>query len=142
MKVVVLNQHFIEKTYKNIKDDCVVISITSTTAKSIKANISTTYNVKDILFLVFDDVCGKIDELELKLFNKDMAKQILDFVDKHSDKLIICQCEAGISRSAGVAAALSKIYNGTDDFFFKRYIPNNLVYKTILELNYANCESR
>lgn len=71
---------------------------------------------------------------EMVFFSADMAKEILSFVEKYRDKvdLIVCQCEAGISRSAGIAAALSKIINGDDSVFFKRYIPNSLVYSQIL----------
>lgn len=69
------------------------------------------------------------------LFDSRDARDILSFVALHKDdvELIVCQCEAGISRSAGVAAALSKIYNGTDEYFFKHYLPNTLVYSTILK---------
>jgi len=45
-------------------------------------------------------------------------------------------CDAGISRSAGVAAALSKIFLGTDEEFFKApYHPNRLIYRLILDLH-------
>lgn len=75
------------------------------------------------------------DGLDLTIFNKKDADTILLFVEslKQYSNLIIVNCEAGISRSAGVAAALSKIYNGHDSFFFKNFLPNMLVYRTILE---------
>ena len=42
-----------------------------------------------------------------------MAIQILDFVEKHNDiDYILVNCEAGMSRSVGVAIGLSEIYNG------------------------------
>jgi len=45
-------------------------------------------------------------------------------------------CDAGISRSAGVAAALSKIFLGSDEEFFKApYQPNRLIYKLILQIH-------
>ena len=48
--------------------------------------------------------------------------------------VIICQCSAGISRSAGVAAALGVILNGSDKEIFNdpKYCPNRFVYRTIL----------
>lgn len=68
-------------------------------------------------------------------FNEAHAKKLIRFVKKHLDKidLIIVQCDAGISRSPGVAAALSKCLNGDDSYFFKHYLPNSLVYSTILK---------
>ena len=42
-------------------------------------------------------------------------------------------CEAGISRSAGAVAALSKVINGDDSYFFKMFLPNRLVYRLILQ---------
>ena len=75
-----------------------------------------------------------------KIFNNADAKQILDFVKVQIGLVdfFIVHCEAGISRSAGVAAALSKIYNGNDNHIFNcgKYLPNMLVYKTILNEYY------
>lgn len=101
-----------------------------------------------ILPLQFDDWDTKAKEsIETKyknsaeaqkqiFFSEEHAKQIIEFVRRYSDKidLIICQCAAGISRSAGVAAALSKCLNGEDGYFFKNYLPNSLVYSTILKV--------
>jgi len=72
--------------------------------------------------------------LNLQLFGRKDAIHILEFVEKYIDdiKLIIVNCEAGVSRSAGVAGALSKILNGWDDAYFKHSLPNMLVYRTIL----------
>lgn len=69
------------------------------------------------------------------LFTRKHAWQILTLTETTKDyvKLICVNCVAGISRSAGCAAALSKIYNGNDSYFFKHYLPNMLVYRTILE---------
>jgi predicted protein tyrosine phosphatase len=42
---------------------------------------------------------------------------------------ILVNCEAGISRSAGVAAAISKALTGDDERYFRRYRPNMHVYR-------------
>lgn len=72
------------------------------------------------------------------LFTSKHAEQILDFVEKmmSSVDILICHCRAGISRSAGVSAALSLIYDGSDKKIFdnKRFMPNMLVYRTILDV--------
>lgn len=74
------------------------------------------------------------DRINIILFDENRAEQILQFVNKYKNEvdLIVVHCEAGISRSAGVASALSLIYNGTDEYYFKHYLPNTLVYRLIL----------
>jgi len=88
----------------------------------------------------FDDL-SKDYPGKIILFNKEHAKAILKFVfyaikiDIKIDT-IICHCEAGISRSAGVVGALSKVINGDDKAVFRHYLPNMLVYRTILKTAY------
>ena len=63
------------------------------------------------------------------------ARTILSFIGGHLDavEVIVCQCEAGLSRSAGIAAALSRILQNDDRYFFQRFAPNDWVYRTLLE---------
>ena len=81
--------------------------------------------------------------LDIKLFTSIDAQNIFDFVEiyKKDVDLIAINCEAGISRSAGIAGALSLIYNGTDEYFFKHYLPNIFVYRKILNM-YMGFEKR
>jgi predicted protein tyrosine phosphatase len=76
------------------------------------------------------------------LFDNEQAKEIIEFVEywKDSVDLICVNCCAGISRSAGVAAALSKILNGDDSYYFKHYLPNMFVYSKILVEYYNNAQ--
>lgn len=66
--------------------------------------------------------------------SEEHARSIVEFVRRHRDMadLIICQCEAGLSRSAGIAAALSRWLNHHDAEFFARYMPNRRIYRLIL----------
>ncbi len=68
------------------------------------------------------------------LLSEEDARGIVEFVRAHRDRirLIVCQCEAGISRSAGCAAALSKWLNGDDEAFFRLFHPNRWVYRRVL----------
>jgi predicted protein tyrosine phosphatase len=90
----------------------------------------------DLLRLKFldidqDELCG------YKGFDVTDANNILDFVEKNKSIVdtIAIHCNAGISRSSGVAAALSKIYNGDDTWVFKnrKYCPNLRVYSLLLK---------
>ncbi len=101
---------------------------------------------KDVLTLGFDDLDRQPSTATLLalggravLFNEEYAREILRFVNKWKDQidLITCHCDAGISRSSGTAAALSRILNGMDEPFFKPpYVPNRLVYRTILQTQF------
>lgn len=73
------------------------------------------------------------------LFTTNHAKTILKFVEEYKNEveLICVNCVVGVSRSAGVAGALSRILNGDDTYFFKHYIPNSLVYSTILKEHFG-----
>jgi predicted protein tyrosine phosphatase len=66
--------------------------------------------------------------------SKKDAKKIVEFVRFYDGVVdaIYCQCAAGISRSAGVAAALAHCLHGYDHEFFERYIPNRRIYRLIL----------
>ncbi|HVH42669.1 MAG TPA: hypothetical protein VM925_10005 [Labilithrix sp.] len=47
---------------------------------------------------------------------------------------IVIHCDAGISRSAAVAAALSRALRGDDtEFFTGKYKPNMRVYRLLLD---------
>lgn len=71
---------------------------------------------------------------EVKTFDEGMAKSVKEFMVRNAAaKTVIVNCEAGISRSAGVAAALSKVLTRDDEEFFRRYVPNRLVYRKIIE---------
>ena len=70
------------------------------------------------------------------LFTDEHAKQIVDFVNEMKGKIeaLICHCEAGISRSSGMAAAISLVVNGSDVEIFNnpKYLPNMFVYRKTL----------
>lgn len=63
------------------------------------------------------------------------AKKIAKFVKKNWDSMnfLFVHCEAGISRSSGCAGAIAKYYFGDDEYYFKNYSPNRLIYRKMLE---------
>jgi len=129
MKFIVANRDQM-KHYRCEKQH-LIISIKDPNTED--AQIAQRDNCVGILYLAFHDLDRAYKDY--KLFSKKDAKEILDFVTNPLIKVdvIICQCEAGISRSAGVAGALSKIFNKDDTEIFKNYLPNMLVYRTIME---------
>lgn len=112
-----------------------VISILS----NEEADLSEDDNRIGLLRLKFHDIdafsySNLKDHPNIKIFSKKQAIEILNFYDCYKDKVdyFVVHCEAGISRSAGVAAALCYIKCGRDDYYFTSHIPNRYVYRTII----------
>lgn len=111
--------------------DCIIVSITDVGSSPNYFNKGNEH-VKAILPLQFDDV----DYGQKNCITSEDARMIINFVSKWINKvnLVIVHCEAGVSRSAGVCAALMKIFNGSDFEIFNnpRYIPNMSCYRAVL----------
>ena len=91
---------------------------------------------KGICYLNFDDV----EKGEKNCISEYDVENLMYFLVKAFKKNpnvenIIVHCQAGQSRSAGMAAALLKFYNGDDWEIFNnpRYTPNMTVYRMVLE---------
>lgn len=136
MKIHVTSRENINTLVSSLdSSNLIVISITDPKNKDVLIN----HLEYKILRLKFHDMEKDYDEdgkfPGIILFNESMAKQIVNFVNLHNPSLIAIHCEVGISRSAGCAAALSRYYNDDDSMFFSGgYLPNKLVYKTLLDL--------
>lgn len=127
----------VQTVYKLRIHSMAIISITQPNEPDVNFS-SAMISGDKILRLQFNDVDRQGETY--KVFTVNDAKNILKFVDKYirSVDFFIVHCHAGVSRSAGVAAALSKIYNNTDKYIFncKKYNPNMKVYTTILNEYY------
>jgi predicted protein tyrosine phosphatase len=68
--------------------------------------------------------------------SKEQAKSVVDFLlaaKENNVEILVVHCEAGISRSAGVAGACSVILGQSDEEFFRSpYNPNMKVYRTVI----------
>jgi predicted protein tyrosine phosphatase len=119
----------------------VVVSITTPGDPHYPAKIKTNEHTLKVLRLVFHDldrIVPGTEELASELFQPKQAQQILAVVKAYPEaQRLIVHCDAGLSRSPAVAAALSKILTGEDAEFFRRYHPNMLVYRSILEEHYT-----
>lgn len=136
-------ERFAKQKHKNTS---VVISIKSSWDK-IKPDldINDVNGIKDILFLSFDDI-GIVDTLNSfssgtncrsGLITKSDARQIVHFVDiwKDSVDMIIVHCDGGISRSAGVMAAIQRYLLNDDSaiFHLRNKFPNMTCYLAVLQ---------
>lgn len=91
-------------------------------------------NRRGLLQLVFADT-AEPDRPDA--FTLSLATEILDFVEQMwgAADVFLIHCEAGLSRSPAVAAALSRIYYGDDGPWFELDFPNRLVHQLLLEAN-------
>ncbi len=110
----------------------VIISITTTPDDQAKLRLGAA--CRGVLRLSFVDADEQRDVQPHVLFGRAHARAILDFVTRHRDAIerIVVHCDAGISRSPAVAAALAVCLGESDEEFFRRYRPNMLVYRTLL----------
>lgn len=110
----------------------VIVSITS--HHSDVARLPEAPMCLGVLRLSFADADVQQDP-PLVLFDRERAIEIRDFVLAHRDRaeLVVVHCDAGLSRSPAVAAAITRALGGDDTPWFKRYRPNALVYRKLLE---------
>ena len=91
-------------------------------------------NIKYMLAVTFADVADPAPVL-CGITDRDAAA-IASFVNQYWGKvdLFVVHCDAGVSRSAGVAAAILKAKTGRDNAIFDNYAyrPNMLCYRRVL----------
>ena len=113
----------------------VVISITSS-ADDV-ARVRSNPMCRGILRLSFVDAEAASDlYAERDLFSREQASEIWSFVEQHRSDVerIVVHCDAGLSRSPAVGAAIARMLNGTNtEFFAGRYQPNMRVYRLLLD---------
>lgn len=98
---------------KSHKKTSVIISITSF-PKMPRVQKTATNNVQDILYLTFADM--NYEDSPNGCMQMEDANKIAEFVNKWYDKVdtIIVNCDGGVSRSAGVCAAIMRVKEGDD----------------------------
>jgi predicted protein tyrosine phosphatase len=86
----------------------------------------------DVLHLEFHDLDRVVDE-KYTLFSEDDAQRIIDFVARVARSIVtlVVNCDAGISRSAGVAKAIAEVYDLEFNHAYPLY--NKRVYRILKE---------
>ena len=148
MKILIKSRAEIEKMSKHpLPEHTAIISITD--ANDIPVNLE--YMPEFLLRVVFDDVDNDVfmDELgreptpderietRYNMITDDQANQIALFYYNNQKDIstLICQCEHGQSRSAGVASAILEFRSrrGIEIFADDRYYPNKVVFRKVFE---------
>lgn len=126
MKVFVANRQMIREL--NLPIPYLVISVKDPHAKFVE--MARDPNRIAALRLECYDLCSPLKGWQG--FTDSHAREIWRVVDKVLPDIdaIVCQCEAGISRSSAIAAALEKHLNGegSERYYFETFLPNTMVY--------------
>jgi predicted protein tyrosine phosphatase len=121
------------ESYK-FKKPTIIISITDPT-KDLNI-FAKNPNIVAVCRVQFDDTDKEIFRPGEVLMTKADAKKIGDFVRAYKDmaECIIVHCEAGISRSSGIMAAIEKYLTGSDSDIFdnRKFCPNRHCYRLML----------
>lgn len=141
----------IDYSYKNTKDDYILISISSLDEEAPKFPNCYKWesSCRGLIRLSFNDLERDYSEELLAPKQGDFSglKTFIDtFKDNNAIKDIVVHCAAGISRSSAVAAAIAQ-YLDLDEFNLiwnnDLYIPNELVYRLALnEFDLKLCEAQ
>lgn len=136
MKIIVTNVDSVHKIIKNL-DHSQKIGIISVLSKDSKFVLDSKFSTLHLKFVDIDLL--SLDEETVafitnsswneQLFTTQIAKQIKDFLNDKFDILIV-HCEAGISRSPAIAAAISEFLNIPHNFF-QTHLPNKMVFEIL-----------
>lgn len=140
MEMYVRSRQYVEFAGTNVDKPHVLISFRS--PESRMAEIKPNEQMLDVLFMEFHDTDRdhSVDAFDIKLIaiTREQGQEIKDFVEAWKGKVeaIVCQCEAGISRSSGAAAAIAVCLDGSgadqEIFDNPEYQPNMKVYRTVM----------
>jgi len=147
MHIAIASRLMAEKASALIKTPHVIMSITDPDLEL--PAFAPNENRLGILSLQFYDLDDISDQMEPKdaveylaqfgdgLFKDDQAAEIVEFVEGIKDRIkgMLIHCEAGVSRSAAVAAFTELMLNGSNERVFqdRRYSPNQYVYRKLLQ---------
>ena len=131
----ILNRKEAKKfSYESHDFKTAIISITDTDKADVIFEKNEVNGIRAVLRLKFDDV--ERDYKNEHCITKEDAENIVKFVNKNKNKVdkFIVHCDDGVSRSAGVGAAIMKALNGDDWDVFKNPLkcPNMKCYRTVL----------
>ena len=113
----------------------IIISITDKKCNYPQISFNPQFNgIQEVCFLKFNDV----SKVQPNFITRKDAQKIVAFVKKYEKSdidTIIVHCEVGVSRSAGICAAILKYFNRDPRLIFSnpKYKPNIGCYEMVCE---------
>jgi predicted protein tyrosine phosphatase len=121
------------------------ISIRSYYRGEIKAELPDDPNRKGLLFIQFDD-CTERERHVAKPITKQEARRIWGFIEQHkpeildgSIELLVVNCEAGVSRSPAVAAAILESFQLPQDYCYHPRFKQNFYVRRVMRSTHPDC---
>ena len=135
MNFYVLSRQSAKSESYRLTEPTLIISITD---PALELNsFADNKNIVGICRVQFDDVTKENARPSDVLMSPEDAAKIKDYVISYMDKVenVIVHCEGGISRSAGVMAAIQRYITGDDSSILhsSRYLPNDHCYRLMLK---------
>ena len=137
MNIKILSRkNAVRLSYKELEIPKVIISVSDPYKENAKFNRENK-SIKDVLYLSFYDIDYETKDIYrgFEPMQTDDAQKIRDFVLKWQNNVgeIWVNCEEGISRSAGIAAALKEHFGEDSKPIFEcdSYSPNELCYNLV-----------
>jgi hypothetical protein len=129
-EIIVKSRDTVGEYIKGLDRDFILISMTNPGWEFVE--VPQSKHCRGVLQLRFQDTSRK--RAGKLYFKMKHARLIKRFVVKNNVPVVISQCDHGISRSAGVAAALAHVYGLEVEWFFSQsgLIPNMFVFDRLL----------
>ena len=136
LEIEVMNRtNLISFSFKKHDEQVAVISVSDPIKQTPYLYNRDDNGIVKSIYLKFADV----EEGQEGCMTEKDANQIISFLDhlNEADRLIV-QCEAGVSRSAGIAGAIKKFIFDDDSSIFNNpsYRPNMTCYRKVLDAFY------
>lgn len=136
MDFIITDREGIEKGVL-VKSSYVVISIHDPNTEPPRVRQQPGFRAK--LVLCFDDaeeIPDGCEPGEIVLMSHEQAEEIRTFIEAHRSQVgtVVLHCEAGMSRSPAVAAALCRAFGDDDHLYWQEYQPNRHVYRLVTEV--------
>jgi len=129
MKIHVSSRDAVNDTIKSLNGSVSVISITDPNSRPVELKCNEQFVLRQ-QFHDLDRIHSK--PKEFTYFSCCHAREIVDFVLYHMSDNIVVHCEAGVSRSPAIAAAISQYFCIPTWSLFRRYIPNLMVFTILM----------
>ncbi len=134
MEFIVCSREQAKKLSYKLCDPTLIVSITDPDKSPNQfANNSC---IRAVCRVSFDDILAYEEGNGLIAMRPSDAKKIRECVDRYMKEVrcILVHCEAGVSRSAGIMAAIQKYIIGSDNVIFDspQYRPNIHCYRTMM----------
>lgn len=148
MNVEIMGREALEKLAREpFPTGTAIISITDSDAEDVELEHQPEYIFRlkfdDVSDEIYEDILGRkptvreVHQLanRFHMLSNEQSQQLAEFIlNRNEAGTLICQCEYGQSRSAGVAAAVMEYYyrKGINIFADVRYYPNKHVFRKLL----------